>query len=147
MILNYIFYNLVTDWLISGRSFHVEEEIPAVAPISEAPGTQLCERGATGLNGPLGQILSLQDYVQLKSPCKRTWDTCSFSLLLQLLAKMRVRQIYAIEMWKETIPLLLPSPADKPRDLRSCNIFTFALCAFPIREATLQSIHCISQRS
>ena len=30
-------------------------EVPAVALVSEVPGTQLCETAATGLNGPLGQ--------------------------------------------------------------------------------------------
>lgn len=54
MILNGIFCNLDTDWQIRGRCFHGVEEIRAVAPISEAPGTQLCERAATRLKGPLG---------------------------------------------------------------------------------------------
>lgn len=33
-------------------------EVPAVAAVSEVPGTQLCGTAATGLNGPLGQTLS-----------------------------------------------------------------------------------------
>ena len=33
-------------------------EVPAVALVSEAPGTQLCETAATALSGPLGQMLS-----------------------------------------------------------------------------------------